>query len=140
MRMQATVQSRQVRVFDRFELARSARTELISAGWPPQDIRIFDSRAAALTRYLDGPPISEAIAGFITGAVLTTILAVVPQLRPIFDGGGLPMVAVVLFGALVGGIGSFLIARANPPMVIERDLGEDEYVLVAEGPMERRAA
>jgi hypothetical protein len=136
-----TPNSRQVIVFDRIDRARSARTELISAGRLPQDVRILDARSAALTRYLVGRPVPEAIAGLLVGAVLTTVLAVVPQIGPIFDRGGAIAYALIAIGALGGAVGSYVIARAHPPVVVDRDLSEGDYVVIChDRPLEQRAA
>ena len=136
-----TPDSRQVIVFDRIDRARSARTELISAGRRPQDVRILDARSAALTRYLEGRPVPEGIAGLLVGAVLTTVLAVIPQIGPIFDHGGPITYALIAIGALVGAVSSYVIARAHPPVVVDRDLSEGDYVVICYNrPLEQRAA
>jgi hypothetical protein len=130
--MEATMQSPKIRVFDRIERARSARTELISAGCRPQDVRILDSRAATLTRYLDGPAIPEAGAGLLVGGLLTSILGVIPQFSPLFDRGGLPLYGLIALGALIGAVASYVIARRHPPTVIERDLADGDYVVIVD--------
>ena len=94
--------SHQIRVFDRIDRARSARSELISSGRRPQDVRILDAQADALTRNLEGPPIPETIAGMLVGAIFTTVLAVIPQIGPIFDRGGPMSYALIAIGALIG--------------------------------------
>ena len=132
--------SPKIRVFDRVERARSARTELISAGCRPQDVRILDSRAANLTRYLDGPPIPEAIAGLLVGGLLTTILGVIPQFAPLFDRRGLPLFALIAIGAVIGAVASYVIARRNPPTVVDRELAEGDYVVIVDTVAEPRAA
>jgi|SRR5437773_6390960 len=129
-----TMSSHQIRVFDRIDRARSARSELISSGRRPQDVRILDAQAAALTRNLEGPPIPETIAGMLVGAIFTTVLAVIPQIGPIFDRGGPMSYALIAIGALIGAVSSYLIARANPPLVIDRELGDGDYVVVCYDP------
>jgi len=116
--------SHQIRVFDRIDRARSARSELISSGRRPQDVRILDA----------GPPIPETIAGMLVGAIFTTVLAVIPQIGPIFDRGGPMSYALIAIGALIGAVSSYLIARANPPLVIDRELGDGDYVVVCYDP------
>ena len=138
--MKATMESRQIRVFDRIERARSARSELIAAGCRPQDVRILDSRAAGLSRYLQGTPIPEAFAGLLMGGLVATILGVIPQISPLFERGGLPLYALIATGALVGAIGSYLIARSHPPLILDEDLSDGDYVVIADPPVERRAA
>jgi hypothetical protein len=135
------MQAPNVRVFDRIDRARSARTELISAGCRPQDVRILDSRAATLTRYLDGPPVPEAVAGLLVAGLLTTILGVIPQFSPLFDRGGLPLYGVIALGALIGAVASYAIARRHPPTIIDRHLADGDYVVIVDaGVVERRAA
>jgi hypothetical protein len=138
--MEATMQSTKIRVFDRIERARSARTELIAAGLRPQDVRILDSRAATLTRYADGPAVPEALAGLLAGGLLTTILGVIPQFAPLFDRGGLPLYAVIVIGALVGAVASYVLARSRPVAAIDRDLADGEYAVVVDRVVEPRAA
>jgi hypothetical protein len=140
-KVHGTLHPCQVRVFDHVDRARSARAELISAGVRPQEVRILDAEAARLTRYLVGSPIPEAFAGLLVGAVLTTVLAVIPQIGPIFDRGGPLSYALIAMGALVGAIGSYVVARAHPPIVVERDLADGDYVVICDDrPVEQRAA
>lgn len=139
-RMEATIESPKIRVFDRIERARSARTELISAGCRPQDVRVLDSRAATLTRHLKGPPIPEAIAGLVVGGFLTTILGVIPQFSAIFDRRGLPLYTLIAIGAVIGAVASYVIARRNPPRVVDRELAEGDYVVIVDAVVEPRAA
>ena len=134
------MKSPNVRVFDRVERARSARTELITAGYRPQDVHILDSRAATLTRYAYGLPIPEALAGLLVCGLMTTILGVIPQFAPLFDRGGFPLYALIVFGALVGAVGSYVLARTQSATVIDRDVADGEYVLVVDSVVEPRAA
>jgi hypothetical protein len=121
--------------------ARSVRSELISTGCRPQEVRILDSEGAALARLADSPPFPEAVAGFIVGAVLTGVLAAIPQLAPIFDRGGILMIAFIAAGGLVGAIGSYLLAQANRPPIVGRELEDGEYAVIAHhAQTDRRAA
>jgi hypothetical protein len=129
----------EIRVYRDIQLARKARSQFISSGCPPQEVRILDAEAVAVTRALTGPPIPEAIAGFIVGAVLTTTPAVIPQTNPIFAGGGLPVVALLVFGGVLAALASYFIVRTHPHPVIERDVEPGDYVVVAPR-VERRAA
>jgi hypothetical protein len=130
-----------VAVFRDLDRARTVRDELISTGCRPQEVRILDSEGAALARLADGPPFPEALAGFIVGTVLTSVLAAVPQLAPIFERGGLLVAAFITAGGLVGAIGSYFLAQANRPPVIDRELENGEYLLIAHrADMERLAA
>ena len=134
------MQTPKIRVFDRVERARSARTELITAGYRPQDVRILDSRAATLTRYAYGRPIPEALAGFLVAGLLTTILGVIPQFAPLFDRGGLALSALIVIGALIGAVASYVLARTQSATVIDRDLADGEYAVVVDSVVEPRAA
>jgi hypothetical protein len=138
--MEATVESSNIRVFDRVERAQSARNELINAGYRPQDVRILDSRAATLSRFADGPAIPEALAGLLVGGLLTTILGVIPQFAPLFDRGGAALYALIVVGALIGAAASYVLARVQAPTVIDRDLAEGEYAVVVDSVVEPRAA
>jgi hypothetical protein len=121
--------------------ARAVRNEFISTGCRPQEVRILDSEGAALARLADGPPFPEAVAGFIVGAVLTGVLAAVPQLAPIFERGGLLTGAFITAGGLVAAIGSYLLAQANRPPIVDRELEDGEYAVIAHHvQIERRAA
>jgi hypothetical protein len=120
-----------IRVYHELAPARRARAELISGGYEARQVQILDARAAALTRYLDGPPIPEAIAGFIVGSLLASTLGVIPQIGPLFDRGGPALFALILFGGLASAIASWLIASRNPPTIVERDLADGDYVVIA---------
>ena len=134
------MRSPKIRVFDRVERARSARNELITAGYRPQEVRILDSRAASLTRYAYGAPVPEALAGFVVGGLMTTILGVIPQFAPLFYRGGFALYALIVIGALVGAAASYVFARAQWATVIDRDVADGEYVLVVDSAVEPRAA
>jgi hypothetical protein len=123
--------SHDIRVYRELALARRARADLISSGCDARHVQLLDARAAALTRYLDGPPLPETIAGFIVCSLLATTLGVIPAIGSLFDRAGPALYALILVGGVAGALASWFIASRNPPMIVDRELSDGDYVVIA---------
>jgi hypothetical protein len=121
---------RELAVYEDFQDAINARSDLLDAGYRPSQLTLMDAPAARLSRLLGGPQIPEALGGAIVGALLTSTLAFHPALAPLLDPFSATFVPILLLGAALGAIVSYFIADRSRPAIVDRIVREGEYVLV----------
>jgi hypothetical protein len=121
---------REIAVYDDVHRAIAAHRDLMDAGYRRSDLRLMDAPTARLTQFFDGPPIPEAVAGSIIGAFLMSTLAFLPALAALLDPFSVTFVPMLLVGAALGAIVSYIVADRSRPVSVRFRMHDDDYVLV----------
>jgi hypothetical protein len=121
---------REIAVYDDVHRAIAARRDLMDAGYRRSELRLMDAPTARLTQFFDGPPIPEAVGGGIVGAFLMSTLAFHPALAALLDRSIATFVPMLLVGAAVGAIVSYVVADRSRPLSVRFFMRDHDYVLV----------